>query len=104
MSRRQKNDAKGNIDCESNGEFPPFDQPRRKIIRILGRELPVPQSVLWRRSLGSALVAGGFLGFLPIVGFWMVPLGLLILSHDSAVVRRWRRRFEVKYLRKWKNR
>lgn len=76
----------------------------RRTMRILGREMPLPQSVLWRRSLGSGLVAGGVLGFLPVLGFWMVPLGLLVLSHDSSTVRRWRRRLEVKYLRKWKKR
>ncbi len=27
----------------------------------------------------------------------MVPLGLLILSIDSSIVRRWRRRIEVKH-------
>jgi hypothetical protein len=35
------------------------------------------------------------LGFLPILGFWMIPLGLLILSYEFAVVRRLRRRSVV---------
>ena len=38
---------------------------------------------------------GGLLGFLPILGFWMVPLGLYVLSRDSARVRRARRRLTV---------
>lgn len=73
-------------------------------MRIFGRHLPVPQSVAMRRTLGGLLVAGGTVGFLPILGFWMIPLGLVVLSHDSAIVRRWRRRIEVKLGRRWKGR
>ena len=48
-----------------------------------------------RIALGVALILGGFLGFLPVLGFWMVPLGLLVLSIDLAPVRRFRRRMEI---------
>jgi hypothetical protein len=48
-----------------------------------------------RRSIAIALMAGGVLGFLPILGFWMFPLGLLILSDDVPWVRRHRRRLAV---------
>ncbi|MDQ2805153.1 MAG: hypothetical protein M3Y41_21680 [Pseudomonadota bacterium] len=34
------------------------------------------------------LIGGGVLGFLPILGFWMVPLGLLLLAKDLPVLRR----------------
>ncbi|GAB1581942.1 hypothetical protein PPNSA23_18850 [Phyllobacterium phragmitis] len=71
-------------------------------MHVLGRRIPIPQSVLMRRILGIALVVGGILGFLPVLGFWMVPLGLLVLSHDSAIIRRWRRKLEVRYGRKWR--
>ncbi len=63
---------------------------------ILGRfEIPVPRSKAGRIATGLALVGGGFLGFLPVLGFWMVPLGLVVLSHDLAYVRRRRRRASV---------
>ena len=55
----------------------------------------LPQSRLLRVLIGVALIVGGILGFLPILGFWMIPLGLLVLSHDSAFVRRQRRRLAV---------
>jgi hypothetical protein len=45
--------------------------------------------------MGIALVIGGILGFLPILGLWMIPLGLLVLSVDLPAVRRLRRRVEV---------
>lgn len=63
---------------------------------VLGRvRIPLPKSRLARMSVGGGLIFGGFLGFLPILGFWMLPLGFLILSQDSAIVRRWRRRLGV---------
>ena len=31
---------------------------------------------------------GGLLGFLPVLGFWMLPLGLVLLSLDFALLRR----------------
>jgi hypothetical protein len=63
---------------------------------VMGRfEIPFPRSRGGRIAAGLALVIGGCLGFLPILGFWMVPVGLFVLSQDLAVVRRWRRRTAV---------
>ena len=45
---------------------------------------------------------GGLLWFLPILGIWTIPLGLIVLSADIAIIRRWRRKGEVKYGR-WRN-
>ena len=57
--------------------------------------IPLPRSRRARLGLGLALVFGGLLGFLPVLGFWMLPLGFIVLSHDMPVVRRRRRRFAV---------
>ena len=35
-----------------------------------------------RIIIGGLLILGGLFGALPILGFWMVPLGLLVLSLD----------------------
>ncbi|CAA6604702.1 conserved hypothetical protein [Rhodospirillaceae bacterium LM-1] len=45
--------------------------------------------------LGWALVLGGILGFLPVVGFWMLPVGVAVLSVDLPRMRRFRRRCVV---------
>lgn len=37
-----------------------------------------------RTLLGVILIVGGIFGFLPVLGFWMVPLGILIISLDIA--------------------
>ncbi|MEQ9329165.1 MAG: hypothetical protein RJQ21_17925 [Rhodospirillales bacterium] len=55
----------------------------------------LPRSVSGRRTLGLALCAGGVLGFLPVVGFWMLPLGLAVLSVDSSRLRHRRRRLAI---------
>lgn len=76
-----------------------LDQKRGRI--VLGSiEIPVPRSRTGRIATGTALVGGGFLGFLPILGFWMVPLGLLVLSHDIPAVRRRRRRATLWWYRR----
>ena len=64
-------------------------------IRLGKRHFYLPRSRLVRLAIGLVLVLFGILGFLPIVGYWMIPLGLLVLSVDLPMVRRWRRRLEV---------
>ncbi|MGN6789429.1 MAG: hypothetical protein ACTHJP_07860 [Rhodanobacteraceae bacterium] len=45
-------------------------------------------SARWLRiPVGLLLVAGGLLGFLPILGFWMLLPGLLLLSLDLPFLR-----------------
>ncbi|MFO1033114.1 MAG: hypothetical protein U1E15_03145 [Hyphomicrobiales bacterium] len=67
-----------------------------KSVNFLGKRIPMPASVVLRVALGLACIIGGFLGFLPILGYWMLPLGLLILSIDFPFVRRFRRRLTVR--------
>jgi hypothetical protein len=64
-------------------------------IKFGNKTMALPASRLARMAIGIALVIAGFLGFLPILGFWMVPLGLIILSVDVPLVRRWRRQASV---------
>jgi len=65
---------------------------KRPSIDLFGRQIPMPQSRPVRITLGGTLVFLGMLGFLPVLGFWMIPLGLVVLSYDIARVRRARRR------------
>lgn len=70
-------------------------QPPKRKISVFGREFAMPRSRGVRIGLGVALCFLGLLGFLPVLGFWMIPLGLLILSHEFHVVRRVRRKLIV---------
>jgi purine-cytosine permease-like protein len=48
-----------------------------------------------RKTIGVLLVFGGILGFLPVLGYWMLPLGLALLAVDFPVARRINRRVIV---------
>ncbi len=47
-----------------------------------------PEAKWLRIPLGLLLILGGFMGFLPLLGFWMVPLGVLLLAEDFPAIRR----------------
>ena len=59
----------------------------RRLLRravVLGRRIQ-PGS---RTLLGLAFIVGGIFGFLPILGFWMLPLGLVLILLDLRSLRR----------------
>jgi len=66
--------------------------------RLKARIATLPPAV--RIVTGVLLCLFGLVGFLPILGFWMLPLGLLVLSYDLPFVRRARRRFQVWWARR----
>jgi hypothetical protein len=51
------------------------------------RWLRRPSSRLLRIPAGALLVGGGLLGMLPLLGFWMLPLGLILLAEDVRPLR-----------------
>ncbi|TWG95527.1 putative transmembrane protein PGPGW [Mesorhizobium sp. J18] len=64
-------------------------------IQVFGRRIPMPRSRLLRILIGVLFIILGCFGFLPVLGFWMIPVGLLILSYEFAAIRRLRRRVSV---------
>jgi len=54
------------------------------------RFLRQPSGRWLRIPAGLLLILGGLLFFLPILGIWMLPLGLLLLAEDLPVLRSWR--------------
>jgi hypothetical protein len=42
-----------------------------------------------RGLLGILLILAGMLGFLPVLGFWMIPLGVALLATDIPALRLW---------------
>ena len=59
----------------------------RWAVRLLQATL-APGAVWVRVPLSVALMAGGVVGFLPVLGFWMLPLGLALLALDLPFLRR----------------
>jgi hypothetical protein len=78
-----------------------------RYIKFAGFNVRVPAHPVVRAILGIALVFGGLFSFLPVLGVWMLPLGLIMLSIDSALIRKFRRRSEIRLgrwlLKKWPN-
>lgn len=51
-----------------------------------------------RITIGVLLILGGLLGFFPVLGFWMIPLGLIVLAVDF----RWARHTLVNLKLRWR--
>lgn len=77
-----------------------FFRLRGQTIEVFGHSIRLPTSKPRRIALGVASVIGGVFSFLPVLGIWMLPLGIVILSVDFPSVRRARRRFSVKWGRR----
>nr|WP_047579801.1 hypothetical protein [Methylobacterium sp. ZNC0032] len=85
-------------------------QELRRAFKHIERELPPrlarslrwlrhPDSRLIRIPAGIALIAGGIFSFLPVLGAWMLPLGLLLLAADIPILQRPMARFALWCLR-----
>jgi hypothetical protein len=68
-------------------------------LKTIGTYLPdwFCRAIIWLREpnrhvarfvASLLLILGGFLSFLPVLGFWMLPLGLIIISQDVPFLQR----------------
>lgn len=82
-----------------------FDRIERRfpITRGLLEWLRRPASQLIRIPIGVLLILGGVFSFLPILGIWMLPLGLLLLALDLAFLRTPIAAGIIRGTRKWSN-
>jgi len=55
-----------------------------RLVRLAQRRVP-PGA---RSLVGIVLMTAGVFGFLPVLGFWMLPLGLALLAMDLPFLRR----------------
>lgn len=62
-----------------------------------------PESRLVRIPLAMLLVLGGVFSFLPILGLWMLPLGLFLVALDLPVLQGPLNRLSLWAQRKWTN-
>lgn len=74
--------------------------------------LQKPASRWVRIPLAATLIIGGIFSFLPILGLWMLPLGLILLAQDVPFLRgpitrglkwledRWSRRWRFRHRQK----
>ena len=67
-----------------------FDRLGRQVPQAAGflRWIRRPHMHLVRIPLAVLLILGGIFSFLPILGLWMLPLGLLVLAVDLPPLRK----------------
>ena len=84
----------------------------RQAFRDLERELPERLARVVRRlrhpdarwiriPVGFLAVVGGIFSFLPVLGIWMLPLGLLLLAYDIPFLRKPVGRFTIWAAWRW---
>jgi hypothetical protein len=81
-----------------------LDRLRRKLPRWMARALhwlQRPSSRWVRIPVGLLLMLGGVFSILPLLGLWMLPLGLLLLVEDVAFLRRPTRLVIICVERRW---
>ena len=70
-----------------------------RYFEIIDRRVPVrvSQSIRWLRKPSSfavrlvvalLLILGGIFSFLPVLGLWMLPLGLLFIAQDVPILQK----------------
>src|SRR6201996_3304980 len=79
---------------------------RRMPPRLSGfiRWLRTPSSFWVRLLVAVLLIVGGVFSFLPILGLWMLPLGLLLIAQDVPILRKPMSRMIGWIERKWEAR
>lgn len=87
------------VDCKlMNSRSAEDDNHRERRLELLIGRLPprIRKAVRWLRQpsrrwaripAGLLLILGGVLSILPILGLWMLPLGIVLLSDDLQFLR-----------------
>ena len=81
-----------------------FDQLEREVPDSVTRAIHwmrQPQARLVRIPLGIVCIVGSFLWFLPVLGIWFLPLGLLLIAQDVPFLRRPIGRMTLYLLEQW---
>lgn len=97
-------DWKGMIDKDEerlNRQLDRFERELPKRVSRSIRWLREPSSRWVRIPVGLLLIAGGIFSILPLLGIWMLPLGLLLLAQDLPFLRRPMRRALLWVERRW---
>jgi hypothetical protein len=64
----------------------------------------IRRKAIWIRiPVGVLLIVAGVFGFLPVLGFWMIPIGVILIGRDIPFVRRLALRI-LQSVRKWRRR
>lgn len=84
-----------------NHQLDRIERPLPTVVRRSLRWLREPSSRWVRVPAGLLLIIGGMFSILPVLGLWMLPLGLLLLAQDLPFMRRPVRRALLWTERRW---
>jgi hypothetical protein len=62
-----------------------------------------PRARIVRLPLGVVCIVGSFFWFLPVLGLWFLPLGLMLIAQDVPFLRRPIGRMTLYLLDRWKH-
>ena len=82
--------------------FEIIDRRAPAVVSRFIRWLREPSMVIIRWMIALLLVLGGVFSFLPVLGLWMLPLGLLLIAQDVAVLREPLLRSFIWFEQKWR--
>ena len=90
---------------EERGELDQaFDELERiapsRLSRMIARARK-PEARMVRIPIGVLCIIGSFLWFLPVLGLWFLPLGLLLVAQDVRFLRRPVGRMTLYLLDRW---
>jgi hypothetical protein len=74
--------------AELNRYFEMIDRRVPMRVSQFIRWLRKPSSFAARLLIALLLIVGGFLSFLPVLGLWMLPLGLLFIAQDIPILQK----------------
>lgn len=78
-----------------NGQLPgPLSRTVNWLIKPTGRFVRIP--------IGLLFIVGGIFSFLPVLGIWMLPLGVMLMAIDVPPIRRWVVRMAPKIEARWR--
>ncbi|MET3841985.1 hypothetical protein [Bradyrhizobium sp. OAE829] len=97
--------------AELNRFFEMINQRVPKRVSQFIRWLRKPSSFAARLAVAALLILGGIFSFLPVLGFWMLPLGLLLIAQDIPFLQKplvrvlsWMEKKWVQTRLKWQSR
>ncbi|MCZ4271647.1 hypothetical protein [Maritalea porphyrae] len=94
----------GKNDGRFNRQYEKLERATPPPLARLLQWLRHPYARVIRIPLGLLLVLGGILSILPLLGIWMLPLGLLLLAVDVPLLRGPVASTIIRVRRWWENR
>ena len=101
MANAEHRDVANRKQDELDEAFDKLQQETPTVVTRAISWLRKPQARWVRLPLGVLFICAGFLWFLPALGLWCLPLGLLLIAQDVRFLRRPVGRMTLYLLDRW---